>query len=409
MITFRGNSTEGSQQPGSGQPARSRRAANQLPDFWFQTAPPQNPPGETASAADSTTPAQPDNTQAVKTPYQLPAFWYQAASGQLPSAADEPPNAPPPGELAETDTTLRQESVKAADPGDTNQTDAPAGKEKDAPGKKPGAVLSSLWFNPPGTPDATAVNPFQTAPDRVASPKFRYEPLSHLGVQIKKSRHFRYPDHHPVLAREFERHLSGGHKPSVLVVGIANGEEPLSYLATINQVAQKHGKPLDEAVDLAMVDLQHSPSDVHPDYALGRDHLFKAPVKPPQTAVASFKTPDRTKSGEYEYCDSIRSYLENRLTDPEKTRFNTPVETFKAPDGGYDVVSCNNVLQYFTDEQFGDAVKNILNLVKPGGLLIMRTDAGGDEAKAFREIPEFSSRFEKDPAAPGIYRRKAEI
>ncbi|MCQ2957921.1 MAG: hypothetical protein MJ180_03350, partial [Candidatus Gastranaerophilales bacterium] len=122
---------------------------------------------------------------------------------------------------------------------------------------------------------------------------------------------------------------------SILNIGVAAGQEPLTYINLAYQVAKSSGKKISDIIDLTTSDLLASP----PDFVNGTRETF------PEDVIKF-----------YEYiCDS-RS---------QKSNWNTPVEQLKVNEKK-DVVLFNNVLQHMKDsselkatlEYLADSVKD---------------------------------------------------
>ena len=159
-------------------------------------------------------------------------------------------------------------------------------------------------------------------------------------------------------------------KKNMLIIGVADSQEPFSYLAVINE--KVNGKALEDCLDLNTIDLQSKPlrSD------LLKDSFYDTPFFP-DYAKRSFQN-DMIGQGIYTHChyrvkDNIFNFLNNTYNDPQKSKWDTRVqEAIKEyPDNKFDVVSANNILPYITPEQdIVDTIKEIKRTLKPNGYFI---------------------------------------
>lgn len=153
-------------------------------------------------------------------------------------------------------------------------------------------------------------------------------------------------------------------KVNLLVVGIGEGQEPLSMLTTIK--ALNKNKKLNEVVDLNCVDLQPKSLDENEWRILNFD-------KENTYFPEMFRT---TQNDYHRYgypLNEISDYYRGILNNPDKTKFDTSVIEFVR--GGkkemYDVISCNNTLIYGESKKENlQALRGLAKLVKPNGILI---------------------------------------
>ena len=268
-------------------------------------------------------------------------------------------------------------------------------------------------------------------------------------AQLERSNIFRYPKDNAVLSQEFSEAVQEGRRENVLIIGIGNLEEPLSYMAMAERAGRTQGKPISEIADLTMVDIRPA-EEVAPKYGLGKIYESSTGIKlggafMTEQTKGQFTEKARTPeaeyedvfvyneiSGEYEFNDQIKEFVSQNVQNPEKTHFNTPIESYTAkhPNDQYDIVACNNVLQHLggvsqykspfreiglppeSYQDYLNVVKGVVNKVKEGGTLIIHTGGSTKELSPMEEngdevlswIPEFNDQFEQ--VQKGVYRRK---
>jgi hypothetical protein len=259
-------------------------------------------------------------------------------------------------------------------------------------------------------------------------------------AQLDRSAYFRYPQDAQQIAALMRKRASRPEPLSVEIIGVANAEEALSYLAACASVLPE-GTHLADRVGLRLIDVR--PRDaMHVRYGLGKigkgglgaaflgaaSQVELVPRKPPEEYAAAYAFD--AMAGEYRFRPDVQSTLEAALSDPAASRLGVPVENdlVANPREQCDVVACNNVLQHLgagTYEtpyrndglpperyaRFVAVLRGIVGRVAPGGLLILHTDGatiadtkGRATAKALALLPEFDGQFEQ--IASGIYRRR---
>ena len=158
-------------------------------------------------------------------------------------------------------------------------------------------------------------------------------------------------------------------KPKLLIVGVANAEEPFSYLTAIKDFSGN--KPLEELVDLHCVDLQSkiSSKDLE-QYAYFGFNDRPAFAKDCFERVAHPYYPSESL---YQVKHEIIKHLDGVFNDSEKTKWNTDIVDFSSQcqANKYDIVSINNVLYYLADESAqASTLENITRMLKKGGVLV---------------------------------------
>ncbi len=160
---------------------------------------------------------------------------------------------------------------------------------------------------------------------------------------------------------------------NMLIAGIADSQEPFSYLAVIQNILGK--KSLDKAVDLHIIDLQSKPDEVK----LFGDSFLDDPFEPlfakdsfvkDEVWVYGFK--DKTYRS-YRVKDEIYNYLNKTYNNPKKSIWDARVQDAikEFPDESLDVVSINNTFMYIEDsEELQATLDNVFRTLKKGGYFI---------------------------------------
>lgn len=157
----------------------------------------------------------------------------------------------------------------------------------------------------------------------------------------------------------------------MLIVGVADSQEPFSYLTAISQI--RKDKPIEELLDLYIVDLQSAPNKnkLHKDsYAI--EELI------PNYARGGFIKSMRPSSYFYSVRvrDDLFKFLKNTYNNPEKSKWESRIqEVIKDyPDNYFDIVSMNNVIFYLPNRDKSPTMENIYRTIKKGGLYITEGD-----------------------------------
>lgn len=176
-------------------------------------------------------------------------------------------------------------------------------------------------------------------------------------------------------------------KAKMLIVGVSNAQEPFSYLALMNEL-KKHAKTKNY-LDLHCVDIQPKikKSDLNTcSYYLNKETMDFINIKeyvgspkyspPPPFSVDSFDY-DPNK-GKFKIKEYLFNFLQKTFDNPKKTSWETDVvlyaksEVKKYPEQ-YDIISCNQVLRYLSNNRNQkNTLRNLFDLLKPGGYLIAK-------------------------------------
>lgn len=170
----------------------------------------------------------------------------------------------------------------------------------------------------------------------------------------------------------------------LLIIGVANSEEPFSYISTIKQL--KKDKPLESFLDLYTMDLQSKPDykklfedsytldECFPDYA--KDSF----IYDPEHSEWSFH--------KYRVTDDLFEFLHNTYNNPLKSKWETRLQegVMEYPQNSLDIVSVNNVFYYLKEEEIYPAIENIYKVLKPGGYIITEDDDIIQHSKIFDRL-----------------------
>jgi len=183
-----------------------------------------------------------------------------------------------------------------------------------------------------------------------------------------------------ILKSAFKNVFDNKPKPSMLIIGVADLEEPFTYLSIFNEM--KNHQPIESYLDLNCVDLKPKISDSkidqisyltkYYDYGYFEDRYGESF---PWTSFFG----EISSSKKYAILPKITEYLKKVLSDPKKAHWDTDVvdfalnETKKGKEGKYDIISCNFVLDYLKDvKEEKETAFNLVNILNSGGLLIAR-------------------------------------
>ena len=151
----------------------------------------------------------------------------------------------------------------------------------------------------------------------------------------------------------------------MLIVGIANSEEPFSYLATIKQLNET--RPIEDILDLHIIDLQSKTSrEALFNYSYDTEYI-------PFYAKKSFVYSPHPQIPLYNYRinDELFEFLYKTYNDPSKSKWETRVQDAITtyPDNYFDIISINNVIYYIKDKPV-ETFNNVYRVVKPDGYII---------------------------------------
>ena len=160
-------------------------------------------------------------------------------------------------------------------------------------------------------------------------------------------------------------------KKTMLIAGIADSQEPFSYLAVLKNYFPH--KLLKEILDLYIVDLQSQPSS----QKIKKDSFFDCYYKP-DYATNSFVKDDGSKYGGFKYQkwrvkSEITNYLTKVYRNAKKSMWDSRIQEAinKYPNEKFDIVSINNTLIYIEDKSLIEkTLQQVIRILKPNGIFI---------------------------------------
>ena len=189
----------------------------------------------------------------------------------------------------------------------------------------------------------------------------------------------------------FRKVFTGNDGPKkMLIAGIANSEEPFSYLPTIKQL--NPDKPIEDVVDLYIIDLQSKPDDnTLFDESYTMEYI-------PIYAKDSFIYSPHPKIACYDYRvnDELLEFLSKTYNNPSKSKWESRLQEANYPENYFDIISVNNVLYYIPEPQIIPTYDNLFKAVKPGGYIIAEED---------RYAENCQNKFNLTPYRSGIHRK----
>lgn len=188
-------------------------------------------------------------------------------------------------------------------------------------------------------------------------------------------------------------------KKKMLIGGVADSQEPFSYLATIKSVTQE---PLDEVLDLNIVDIKDKPDDK----LLFRQSFYSGAGKPLFSKDSFLETRKYRKlfglNPKYRVDNDIYNYLKTTYSNPENSKWETRIQDAveEYPNENFDIISINNVIQYIADKEAAKStLQNVVRILKPGGIFI--TDSFDTTREVLLETEQMEC------LSSGIYRKKS--
>lgn len=179
----------------------------------------------------------------------------------------------------------------------------------------------------------------------------------------------------------------------MLIVGIANSEEPFSYLAAIKQINKD--KPIEDSVDLHVIDLQSKPErdKLYNDAYYTMDYI-------PYYAKGSFVYNPHPKIPLFNYrvSDELFDFLHKTYNNPSKSKWETRVQDAitQYPENYFDIISINNVLYYMKANESQTTFETLYKVLVPNGYMI-------NEEDVYVETSKYGDNFEY--LDEGIYRK----
>jgi hypothetical protein len=154
----------------------------------------------------------------------------------------------------------------------------------------------------------------------------------------------------------------------MLIAGVANSEEPFSYLTAIKTMI--NDKPIGKLLDLHVIDLQSKPDE---------DKLYEnsyIPCNIPEFAKDGFIYSPHPKYPKYNYraTDELFEYLFKTYNDSSKWETRLQDEITNYPDNYFDIISANNILYYLENGEKFPTYNNMCDKINSGGYIITESD-----------------------------------
>lgn len=178
----------------------------------------------------------------------------------------------------------------------------------------------------------------------------------------------------------------------MLIAGIADSQEPFSYLTTIKTIIKN--KPIKDVLDLHIIDLQSCP-----DGGTLLDNSTYNNI-PPEFAKDGFVYSPHHKFffSTYRVTSELLMYLLNTYKNPSKSKWETRLqdEITKYPDNYFKFISVNNLLYYIPDDEIMPTYNNMCKKTEIGGYTIT-------EQNCYAKNSEHKDNFKF--CADGIYQK----
>lgn len=195
---------------------------------------------------------------------------------------------------------------------------------------------------------------------------------------------FKPGEYFPDVVKVFNNVFKEIEKPiKMLIVGVANSEEPFSYLAVIKQIIKT--KPIDDFLDLHIIDLQSKPDK----YKLHKDSYYTMDYIPNYAKESFIYEPHpQEPSLNYRVNDELFEFLDKTYNDPTKSKWETraqeAIRTY--PANNFNIISINNVACYMKLADLQITADNIYRTLIPNGYII---DESGIYALTCKDADNF--------------------
>lgn len=176
-------------------------------------------------------------------------------------------------------------------------------------------------------------------------------------ITVQETRFFRDPDAISMATEHLEKRVRQDNKPlSIWSVGCSTGEEPYSLSMVAADVAERYGKGLAfgvTATDISTPALLKAREACYPERKL---------IEMPATYQERYMVPAESPG-----IWQVSAPLQSRCCF---TRGNL-LDMAESPLSGMDVIFCQNVLIYFRKNRRIEIVNNLIDRLRPGGILIL--------------------------------------
>lgn len=194
----------------------------------------------------------------------------------------------------------------------------------------------------------------------------------------------------------------------LLVVGVAEGQEPISLLAVLDSIAKSRRKTLGEFADLHLVDVRDQLDTSHLEYRAYK-HVIET-MFPGNSIIKDALEPDEDYM-QYRIKQPLVEYFKVKIKDPSRSHWNTTIQRYLIEEDRktYDCISYNNIDGHIlSSEDRNFVIQGLLSRLRKGGVLI--TDAeycGSKTLKALPNYEELKATYDLTEIHPGVFQRRA--
>lgn len=243
-------------------------------------------------------------------------------------------------------------------------------------------LLGQIFMSPSYNPSASGKRPhFQS-------------PASRVGWKVVSSGFFRFPEMNLIYKEHLLKLSLNGKKPEILVIGVGQGQEPLSWLSFF----YRDDKKLDELVELSTMDILARDEFVLQQYMRRESSIFNRHHAGSEEFKKVFDFDG--KKGLFRIKDELIDHL-NRVLDSNNSKWKSSIVDLTS-DKQYDLVTCNRVLMHLGAEVQETAVQNLVRSVRPGGILML-DPPGNNESCADHSLVMDTGLFTE--ISKGVFRK----
>ncbi len=191
---------------------------------------------------------------------------------------------------------------------------------------------------------------------------------------------------------------------SLLIVGVASGEEPISLLTVLNSLAEKQGKTLNYLVDLHMIDTRPPLLANEIDSKIMKWMIEDALQNNPLIVRSLQDSPNPQM---YQVKPQVQAFLQETVDDPSHSLWKTSVEEYLHSNDHqrYDCITYNNVHGHIPESEDKDSIlPGLINKLNQGGILITDGDYR-DTVKKHHLYNQLKQTYGLKELFPGIFQR----
>lgn len=206
------------------------------------------------------------------------------------------------------------------------------------------------------------------------------------------------------IAQTLETQTRDKDKYSVMVIGVARGEEPLSLLTLLNTIAEEKGKTLQEFADMHTVDIR---PQLQPNEIDGTTYKWIIEDVLDNTSLILSSLEESEDDMKWQVVPEVRSYLSRVVIDPSLSKWNTSVQEYVRSDDKtqYDCISYNNVHGHIEEsEGRKEILPGLIARLKPGGVIVTDGDYR-DIVKKHQDYLKMQQEYGLKELFPGIFQR----